>query len=236
MQSHLESALSYVADGPVELTCAGRTDAGVHAIEQVAHFESAARRDQRAWVMGANCRMPRDIRIKWVKQVGQDFHARYSAEARAYRYLVLNKEVPSAVFSRACAWEFKPLNHHEMHDCAQLLLGEHDFSAFRAAGCQARSVHRCVQGISVGRHGNMLFIDVRANAFLYHMVRNIVGSLLKVGTGEQDQAWFQSVFESRDRRQAAMTAPACGLYFVRAFYPESFGIESQAVPPILFET
>lgn len=234
VQSQLESALSYVADETLELTCAGRTDAGVHAIEQVAHFDSFAERDARAWVMGANCRMPRDIRIKWVKPVNGEFHARYSATARAYRYLLLNADVPSAIYSQSCGWEFRPLDHQVMHDCAQMLLGEHDFSAFRAAGCQAKSAHRSVQQVSVSRHGNMVCIDIRANAFLYHMVRNITGSLIKVGTGEQDRAWFEQVFESRDRRQAAMTAPARGLYFVRAFYPEAFDLESLAVAPILF--
>ncbi len=235
VQTYLESALSYVADEAVELTCAGRTDAGVLAVEQVAHFDSSAVRDQRAWVMGANCRMPRDIRIKWVTPVSDEFHARYSAAARAYRYLVLNTEVPSAVFHQTCAWEFRPLDHQAMHDCAQMLLGEHDFSSFRAAGCQAKSVHRNVQEIRVSRRGNMVLLDIKANAFLYHMVRNIAGSLIKVGSGQQDATWFEQVFQSRDRRQAAMTAPACGLYFVRAFYPESFGLASQAVAPILID-
>lgn len=234
VQNHLESAISYVADEPVELTCAGRTDAGVHAIEQVAHFDSTAERETRAWLMGSNCRMPRDIRIKWVKAISNEFHARYSAEARAYRYLVLNADVPSAIFGQTCGWEFRPLDHEAMNESAQILLGEHDFSAFRAAGCQAKSVHRCVQQISVNRHGNMVFIDVRANAFLYHMVRNIAGSLLKVGTGECDADWFQAVFESQDRKQAAMTAAASGLYFLRAYYPESFDLDSQSLPPILF--
>ncbi len=234
VQNHLESAISYVADESVELTCAGRTDAGVHAIEQVAHFDTVAERESRAWIMGSNCRMPRDIRIKWVKAVSDEFHARYSAEARAYRYLVLNAEVPSAIFNQTCGWEFRSLDHEAMNECAQMLLGEHDFSAFRAAGCQAKSVHRYVQQISVKRQGNMVFIDVRANAFLYHMVRNIAGSLLKVGTGENDADWFSAVFESRDRKRAAMTAPAAGLYFLRAFYPETFDIESQSVSPILF--
>ncbi len=179
--------------------------------------------------------MPRDIRIKWVKAVNDDFHARYSAEARAYRYLILNAAVPSAIFNQTCAWDYRPLDQQKMHDCAQMLRGENDFSAFRAAGCQAKSVHRNVQDIAVSRRGNMVLIDIRANAFLYHMVRNIAGSLIKVGSGEEDQQWFQQVFESRDRRLAAMTAPACGLYFVRAFYPESFALDSQAVEPILFQ-
>ena len=234
IQQHLQQAISFVADHPVQLTCAGRTDAGVHAVEQVAHFESAAKRDSRAWVLGSNCRLPRDIRIKWVVEVDDNFHARFSAIARSYRFIILNSATPSGLFHDRCSWEYRALDQRRMHDCAQQLLGEHDFSAFRAVGCQAKSVSRNVQEISVQRQGELIYFDIKANAFLYHMVRNIAGSLMVVGKGEQSCDWFAKVLASRDRNQAGITAPAAGLYFVRAYYPKQFNLPIQTQKPVLF--
>jgi tRNA pseudouridine38-40 synthase len=234
IQQHLEAALGFVADHDVELVCAGRTDAGVHALEQVAHFDSDSERSERAWVLGANCRLPADIRLLWVRPVDDEFHARFSARARAYRYLIVNAAVPSAIFHDRASWEHRPLDHEAMHDCAQLLVGEHDFSSFRAVGCQARSTRREIQEISVRRHDDMLFVDVKANAFLYHMVRNIAGSLLAVGKGEQDRDWFRRIFAARNRKLAAPTASAAGLYFLRAWYEAQYKLPMRGKKPVLF--
>ncbi len=234
VQQNLESALGFVADQPIDLVCAGRTDAGVHAIEQVAHFNTDVERSERAWVLGANCRLPRDIRLKWALPVEDDFHARFSARSRAYRYIIFNSAVPSAIFHDRTSWEFRPLDHDLMHDCAQVLVGEHDFSSFRAIGCQAKSAHRKVHEISVSREGEIVYLDIRANAFLYHMVRNIAGSLITVGKGEQDITWFARVFKARDRNLADVTAPAAGLYFLQALYEEQYKLPTIAKKPVLF--
>jgi len=234
VQQNLESALGFVANQPIELVCAGRTDSGVHAIEQVAHFETSAERSERAWVLGSNCRLPRDIRLKWAVPVGDHFHARFSARARAYRYIIYNSPVPSAIFHDRSSWEFQTLDHKAMHDSAQILLGEHDFSSFRAAGCQAKSSSRNVHEISVTRLGEMIFLDIRANAFLYHMVRNIAGSLISVGKGEKDASWFAGVFKACDRNLADKTAAAAGLYFLQASYDEQYKLPTTVKKPVLF--
>ena len=234
VQQNVESALAFVANHPVELVCAGRTDAGVHAIEQVAHFETSAERSERAWVLGSNCRLPPDIRLKWAVPVADNFHARFGARSRAYRYIILNTSVPSAIFHDRSSWEFQSLDQIAMHDCAQMLLGEHDFSSFRAAGCQSRSSSRHVHEISVTRQGELIFLDIRANAFLYHMVRNITGSLVAVGKGEQDADWFAGVFKACDRKLAEKTATAAGLYFVHASYDEQYKLPNLVKNPVLF--
>lgn len=234
IQQHLQTAIGFVANHPVHLVCAGRTDAGVHAIEQVAHFESDADRDNRAWVLGSNCRLPKDIRVKWIVPVDETFHARFSATARSYRYVILNREVASAVFHDRCYRQFRALNHYRMHKCAQVLCGEHDFSSFRAAGCQAKSASRYVYSVMVSRQGELIYLDIKANAFVYHMVRNIVGSLLEVGRGERSSAWFEQLLAVKDRKQAGMTAPAAGLYLLCAFYPGRFRLPRTMQKPILF--
>ena len=234
VQSHVEQALGFVADHPLELVCAGRTDTGVHALAQVAHFDSPAPRSERAWQMGANCRLPRDIRIKWVVPVGEEFHARFAARARAYRYLIHNGRVPSALFHDLSAWEFRPLDHEGMHRCAQVLLGEHDFSSFRAAGCQAKTSSRNVRQVSVSRQDDLVMLDIEANAFLYHMVRNIAGGLMAVGRGELDLEGFRQIFAAGDRKLAPPTAPAAGLYFLYARYDEEFKLPISSKKPVLF--
>ena len=234
IQQHLEAALGFVANHVINLVCAGRTDAGVHAVEQVAHFETTSRRSERSWLLGANCRLPRDIRLRWVVPVSDDFHARFSARARAYRYIILNADVPSAIFHDRTSWEFRPLDHEVMHDCAQILLGEHDFSSFRAVGCQARSSSRNIHEISVTRRDRLIYLDIKANAFLYHMVRNIAGSLIAVGKGEQDSAWFSELVEARDRNLADVTAPATGLYFLQACYEAQHKLPTGVKKPVLF--
>lgn len=234
VQQQLEAALGFVADHPVELVCAGRTDTGVHALEQVAHFETGAERSERAWVLGSNCRLPRDIRLKWVVPVAEDFHARFSARSRAYRYVILNAAVPSAIFHDRSCWEFRPLDNEQMHECAQLLVGEHDFSSFRAAGCQAKSASRNLHRISITRQQELIYLDLEANAFLYHMVRNIAGSLMAVGRGEQGVDWFAEVFAARDRNLADVTAPAAGLYFLHASYEARYKLPTSHKKPVLF--
>lgn len=234
IQQHVEEAIGFVANHPVQLVCAGRTDAGVHAIEQVAHFESEVQRDNRAWLLGSNCRLPRDIRVKWVIPIAPDFHARYSALARSYRYIIFNSDVPSALFHGKVSWEYRPLDHQKMHQAAQILLGEHDFSAFRAVGCQAKSSSRNIHEISITRQGDLIYLDIKANAFLYHMVRNIAGSLMAVGSGEKSGEWFSKVFLSKDRKCADVTAAAAGLYFLRAHYADQFMLPVKGKKPLLF--
>ncbi|MDJ0882419.1 MAG: tRNA pseudouridine(38-40) synthase TruA [Gammaproteobacteria bacterium] len=234
VQEKLEQALSFVADKPIELVCAGRTDTGVHACDQVAHFETEVKRSNRSWMLGANCRLPHDIRINWVDEIDTSFHARFSAIARSYRYIILNRPTPSALFHNKVCWEHHSLDDVIMQKAGELLLGEHDFSAFRAAGCQAKSPVRNIEYLDISRQGELIYIDIKANAFLHHMVRNIAGSLMVIGKGEQSDGWLKAVLDSRDRRQAAMTAPAAGLYFVQAFYPEAFNLQQSVRKPVLY--
>jgi len=185
-------------------------------------------------VLGAYCRLPRDIRIQCSRPVAVDVHARFSAQARAYRYIILNTAIPSAIFNDLSSWEFRQLDQSRMHECAQLLLGEHDFSSFRAVGCQAKTSSRNVEEISVSRQQDLVYLDIRANAFLYHMVRNIAGSLIEVGKGAQDIDWFAEVLRAGDRKQAAATAPAAGLYFLYARYEDRFKLPTGTKKPVLF--
>ena len=224
VQERLEQAIAGVADEPVEVTCAGRTDAGVHASGQVAHFDTVAERSERGWLLGANSNLPGDICVTWVKPVGNEFHARFSATARRYRYCILNRLVRSALYRRRAWWVHQDLDHRRMHDAAQALLGEHDFSAYRAAGCQASNAVREVTGISVIRDGDWIVLDITANAFLQHMVRNIAGTLVAIGRGDEDTDWAGRVLAGRDRSGAGMAAPPHGLTLVRVYYPGAFGI------------
>lgn len=224
VQHCLQSALSRVADHPVTVTCAGRTDAGVHALAQVVHFDTTAGRRPRAWVLGANSQLPADISVHWVQPVVPEFHARYAALARRYRYVILNRAVRPAVARTQVTWYHYPLDAESMHAAGQLLLGEHDFSAFRARDCQSHSPWRRVDQLQVWRAGDRVILEIEANAFLHHMVRNIVGVLLKIGRGEAPMAWASQVLASRQRTQAGVTAPAAGLYLQRVRYPAGFGL------------
>jgi tRNA pseudouridine38-40 synthase len=233
VQGELEKALSKVADEAIRLTCAGRTDTGVHATGQVVHFDTPVQRELKAWVLGGNTNLPRDISIHWVRQVDQGFSARFSATSRSYRYIMFNRKVRSAVFQQNVAWSFERLDANAMHQAAQLLLGEHDFSAFRASQCQAKHPVRDIQKISVKREGDYVILDIKANAFLHHMVRNIMGSLMVIGRGEQPVAWMQDILQGRDRKRAGMTASAAGLYLVNVQYPQEYGLpESGWLPDI----
>ncbi len=199
-------------------------DAGVHASGQVAHFDTHAERSERGWLLGANTNLPDDICVTWVKPVADDFHARFSATARRYRYRILNRLVRSALYRRRAWWVHQDLDHLRMHEAAQALLGEHDFSAFRAAGCQASNAVREVTAISVVREGDWVLLDITANAFLQHMVRNIAGTLVAIGSGDQEVGWAARVLGDRDRTRAGMAAPPHGLTLVQVCYPDAFDI------------
>ncbi|HHO67420.1 MAG TPA: tRNA pseudouridine(38-40) synthase TruA [Gammaproteobacteria bacterium] len=231
VQGEVERALSYVADHPVELACAGRTDAGVHATAQVVHFDSDAPRSERSWLLGANANLPDDVRLLWVQPVAEDFHARFAATARRYRYVILNRPVASALERGRTTWERRPLDETRMAAGARHLLGEHDFSSFRALACQAKHPVRTVHRLDVSRSGPYLYLDVEANAFLHHMVRNIAGVLMAVGRLEEPPDWVAQVLAHRDRTRGGVTAPADGLYLVGVTYPDKFGIDGSGQLP-----
>lgn len=222
IQSVVEDALGFVADHSVGVVCAGRTDAGVHALCQVAHFDTSAQRSERGWVLGTNSRLPPSVALRWARPVGDDFHARYAALARRYRYVIVNRPMRPALQARYVAWERTPLDAAAMQSAAQALLGEQDFSAFRTVACQSRTPMRNVHAITVARDGDHVVIEIQANAFLHHMVRNIVGSLVPVGRGEQPEAWIAQLLAGRDRAAAGPTAPAQGLTFLGPLYPARF--------------
>jgi tRNA pseudouridine38-40 synthase len=227
VQGALEQALSRVAAGPIQVTCAGRTDAGVHGRCQVVHFDTDADRDMRGWALGACSNLPTSVAVLWAQPVPEAFHARFSARSRRYRYTILNRPVRAALEARYVTWERLPLDAEAMHAAGQALLGEHDFSAFRAVSCQAAHARRCVQGLQVRREGEQVIVDIEANAFLHHMVRNIVGSLLLVGRGRQPVAWPAELLAGRDREVAGPTAPASGLTFLGPRYEAHWGLPAE---------
>ena len=224
MQDALEAAAAAIAGEPVALSAAGRTDRGVHARGQVAHFETSASRPLSAWVRGVNAFLPESVAVLWSHAVTAEFHARYSAVARTYRYLLINRPVRPALAARYAGWYHAPLDVQPMREGARLLLGEHDFSAFRAAECEAKTPVRTVHAIAIERAGDQIQIVIRANAFLHHMVRNIVGTLVYVGNGKHPPAWVGDVLASRDRAQAAPTFAAEGLYLERVDYDGQWGL------------
>ena len=224
IQETVQRAFARVADAPVECTCAGRTDAGVHALAQVVHFDSDAARSERGWRLGANTYLPPDVSVTWVREVPGHFHARYGALARSYRYFIFNRDSRLALATGRATWERRPLDAARMHEAAQALLGEHDFSAFRAVECQAKSPVRRVERLTVTRRGECVVLDITANAFLHHMVRNIAGLLLSIGQGESPAERVAEVLATRDRRQNAATAPPDGLYLAAVRYPPEFDL------------
>ncbi len=228
VQDRLESALVQFANGPVATVCAGRTDAGVHALQQVVHLETAQSRDLHSWVRGCNRYLPRDIAVQWCRPVGADFHARYSAQGRRYRYIVLESPVRPSLETGLCGWVFRPLNGAAMREAATMLLGEHDFSSFRSIQCQARSPVKTMRTISIERKGAYWHVDFDANAFLHHMVRNLMGCLLAVGMGRKPVAWMAEVLAARSREVAAPTFAPDGLYFVGPYYDARHGFPEHA--------
>lgn len=224
VQDAVEAALSAFAAAPVSTVCAGRTDAGVHAVQQVIHVDAPVDRAMFSWVRGANRFLPADIAVQWCRPVGDDFHARASAQGRRYRYVLLESPVRPSLEQGLVGWTFRPLDAGAMRDAADLLLGEHDFSAFRSSECQARTPVRTLRSIVIDRRGAYWRFEFDANAFLHHMVRNLMGSLVAVGSGSRSPAWLGQVLESRDRDRAAPTHAAAGLYFLGPYYDERHGL------------
>ncbi|MFG1496651.1 tRNA pseudouridine(38-40) synthase TruA [Saccharospirillum sp. HFRX-1] len=233
VQGALTEAISSVANHPVDLIVAGRTDAGVHASNQVIHFDTFSVRKEYGWTVGTNTRLPRDISVQWAKIVDTHFHARFAARERAYRFVVYNAPIPSGILRDGMTWERQPLDIERMQQAAQLLIGEHDFSAFRASECQAKSPVKEVRELTLVQQGRLIVLQARANGFLHHMVRNIMGVLLAIGRGDKPVEWAQQVLETRDRNQGGVTAPGAGLYFVRANYDRDDLPRPEAGPAFL---
>jgi len=236
VQGCLEQALSRVANEKLQVICAGRTDAGVHATAQVVHIETSARRGAQNWLLGGNSLLPRDISLNWVRSVDDRFHARFSARSRAYQYLILNRRERSGLWRRRTTWIREPLDIERMRAAAGCLLGKHDFSSFRAAACQANSPLRTVIGIDIARDGDLVSLGISANAFLHHMVRNIAGTLIDVGRGDSEVESVAAVLAAQDRCRAGMTASASGLYLVGVEYEKSHALPSEVVPVKLFRS
>ena len=230
VQAVVEQAVSQVADAPVRVTVAGRTDAGVHASAQVIHFDTVAARGPHAWLRGANSNLPREVALLWAGEVSADFHARFSATGRAYRYVILNRAVRPTYLAKRVTHEYRPLDAVRMQAAARHLLGTHDFSSYRAVQCQAKSPVRSLHTLTVTRRDDFIVIEAAANAFLHHMIRNIAGVLMDIGAGERDPDWAREVLEARDRTLGGITAPPDGLYLTAVDYPVSFGIPK--VPPV----
>lgn len=231
VQACVEKALSIVADEAVQVVCAGRTDTGVHATGQVVHFDCHSPRPQKAWVLGVNAHLPDDVSSLWSAEVADDFSARFTATARQYRYVILNRRGRSAIFNSHVTWRHGKLDERLMHQAAQALIGERDFSSFRSSACQAEHARRNIHYIKVSRKGDFIYVDIEANAFLHHMVRNIVGSLMMVGSGEKPVEWMHMLMEVMDRTQAGPTASAKGLYLVRVTYPDASQIPDYCFVP-----
>jgi len=227
VQDTLEAALATIACERIQVTCAGRTDRGVHALEQMVHFDVAAQRPASAWVCGVNALLPESVAVQWSREVPAEFHARYAARARTYRYVLVNRAVRPALAARHAGWFHLPLDVAAMRAAARHLRGEHDFSAFRSAECQAKTAVRTLLGLDIEAVGERIDFVLRANAFLHHMVRNIVGTLVYVGKGKHPPAWAGEVLESRERARAAPTFAAEGLYLERVEYEARWGLPLQ---------
>jgi tRNA pseudouridine38-40 synthase len=231
VQEALERALSKVAAEPVSIICAGRTDAAVHASGQVVHFDTAVERPLKAWVMGANANLPSDISVTWAQPMPAHFHARFSAMARRYRYVIYNDPVRPAHLAEEITWNHRPLEVARMREAARALVGTHDFTSFRAVQCQAKSPIKTIHHLRVIEHGRFIVLDVRANAFLHHMVRNIAGVLMTIGAGEREPQWVAEILAARDRRSGGVTAHPYGLYLVQVEYPEEFQLPQRYLGP-----
>lgn len=231
VQMRVEKAISAVANHDVSVVCAGRTDAGVHATQQVIHFDTTAERESKSWIFGANSHLPPDISVTWAQVVDDEFHARYSANSRRYRYILYNYRVRPGILRNAVGWYHKQLDEVAMQQAALCLIGEHDFTSFRGAGCQARSAKRTMMEVAIARHQHMVIIEVEANAFLLHMVRNIVGSLQAVGSGHRPVEWMSEVLQAKDRTAAGVTASPAGLYLVDVDYSEDYPLPKIPLGP-----
>lgn len=235
IQKELETALTKIACEPIEVQCAGRTDAGVHATNQVIHFDTNVERPLKAWTMGMNANLPDTIAVKWAKEVDDEFHARFSATARRYHYIISNQKMRGGILVQGVTHFYRELDEQKMHEAAQSLLGEQDFTSFRAAMCQSKTPFRNVHHARVVRRGSFVILDIKANAFLHHMVRNIVGSLCLVGTGEMPVEWIAELLAEKDRTKAAATAKSNGLYLVEVEYPEKYGLPETDPGPLFLQ-
>lgn len=231
IQYELETALGKIADHPVSVICAGRTDAGVHATCQVVHFDTQVDRGEKAWIVGTNSLLVKSVRVLTATRVATDFHARFSALSRRYNYVILQRKIAPAILYKRVTHVAQELDIAAMNTAAQALLGEQDFSSFRAAGCQSKTPFREVTRANVTRQGAFIILDIQANAFLQHMVRNIVGSLLEIGQGRRAPEWLGELLARRDRTAAAMTAPPDGLYLVSVGYPDKFQLPLRLAMP-----
>ncbi len=225
VQQQLEEAISKVAADLITVNCAGRTDAKVHAKLQVTNFTTTANRSEREWLLGINTNLPKDIKVLWVKEVDSEFHARYSALSREYTYVIYNQEISSPFLHDRATWVRKPLNIAAMQQACTAFIGEHDFSAFRSADCQAKTAVREIFTFNCIKQGNLILLQVKANAFLHHMVRNMVGVLIKIGQGERLN--ISELLEARDRTQVVGMAAAAGLYLCKIAYPEKYNLPEQ---------
>lgn len=232
VQQELEKALSIVAAHPIEVQCAGRTDSGVHGTGQIVHFDTHSTRKLIAWTMGANANMPKDIAVRWAKEVPDEFHARFTATARRYRYIIFNNAFRPAILCNGVSHYHGELDAVKMHEAGQFLLGENDFSSFRATHCQSRSPWRNIHHLNVSRSGNYVILDIKANAFVHHMVRNIAGSLIEVGRGNQNPDWIEWLLAEKNRALAGATAKPDGLYLVDVDYPEKFELPRVPLGPL----
>ncbi|MFT5879000.1 MAG: tRNA pseudouridine38-40 synthase [Moritella sp.] len=232
VQEQLENALASVANHPVRVHCAGRTDTGVHGTGQVVHFDTDAKRNNVAWMLGVNANLPDDIAVRWAQPVDEAFHARFSATARRYRYIIFNNRLRPGILRNGVSHCHVPLDEKLMHEAAQSLLGEHDFTSFRAKHCQSKSPFRRMIHINVTRHNAFIIIDIKANAFVHHMVRNIAGSLMEVGRGRKPVSWIEDLLLLKDRSVAAATGPSAGLYMVEVDYPAQFNLPKMPVGPL----
>jgi len=224
VQQSMEDALSKIANEPIQVTVAGRTDTGVHALAQIIHFDTSAARDGYSWVRGTNTHLPDDVALLWAEQVADGFHARFSATGRHYHYVILNRPVRPTYLSRRVTWDYRLLDVAGMQAGAEYLVGTHDFTSFRSIDCQAKSPVRELRRLTIERHGEFVHIRAYANAFLQHMVRNLAGVLMAIGAGEQEPTWARQVLAARDRTQGGVTAPPDGLYLTEIEYPDEFRV------------
>lgn len=234
VQQALEKSLSVVADESISLVCAGRTDAGVHATNQVIHFDTCALRPEKAWLRGTRPYLPDSVSVRWAREVVPQFHARFSALKRTYRYLLTDAKTPSGLLHDQVTWSSRPLDVDAMRAAAVHLVGQHDFTSFRATQCQAKSPVRSIEYLHLVRRGDLIILEVQANAFLHHMVRNIVGALMAVGAGDKPASWIAGVLAARDRSAAGVTAKPFGLYLVGVDYPAHFGLPASVPGPLFF--
>lgn len=235
VQRSLQEALSKVANEPITLVCAGRTDAGVHATAQIVHFDTRAIRPERAWLLGIKSHLPVDVSVCWARNVIPAFHARFSARSRTYRYLISDTNINPALLHNQITWSRKSLDVALMQEGAKMLVGEHDFTSLRASFCNAKSPVRCIEHVHFTRLGSMIIMEIKANAFLHHMVRNIVGVLMDVGSGEKPASWVREVLQAKDRSAASITAPPFGLYLVAIEYDGIFNLPKVAPGPLYLD-